>query len=121
MEYEITPQLEEGAFRIIPRLQIGSHTTPAMHLRSDTMSSSCTSSMYMLTITLSSAKLCEQLAEVVQLGQGKYGRTEERDNGGIPSDSRPGMWSSMKVGTDRLSREIGVTPKLPQRFPVRAP
>ena len=71
--------------------------------------------MYMLIITIFSTKLCEQLAEAMQMGQEKDGKGEERGNGAAASDSRRGMWNTMNVGTDRLSREIDVTRRLLQQ------
>ena len=115
LEFNVVPQLEEGAVIILPRLQVGSFAAPSIEVRTGTMPSPGTTSMYMLIITIFSTKLCEQLAEAMQMGQEKDGKGEERGNGPAASDSRRGMWNTMNVGTDRLSREIDVTRRLLQQ------
>ena len=121
LEFNVVPQLEEGAVIILPRLQVGSFAAPSIEVRTGTMPSPGTTSMYMLIITILSTKLCEQLAEAMQMGPEKDRRGEERGNGAAASDSRRGMWNTMNVGTDRLSREIDVTQRLLQQFPVTTP
>lgn len=118
IEYSIRPQMDKEAVIVLPRLQIGSHTAPAVQVDASTAVSPATSSMYMLMMTMFSTKLCEQMAEVMRTGQGKGGEREE----GLPESAllepQQAMWDTMKGQTDRLSRDIDVTRRMLQRLPV---
>jgi hypothetical protein len=105
IEHAITPQMEEDAVILLPKLQIGSHESPAVEVNAKKGLSPSASGMYMFMIIMVSTKLCEQMVELIGTGWGKEGNDKEME-GNTFLQSRRAMWDSMKGKTDGLAQDI---------------
>jgi hypothetical protein len=105
IEHAITPQMEEDAVILLPKLQVGSHESPAVEVSAKKGLPPSASGMYMLMIIMVSSKLCERMVELIGTGPGKEG-----NDGGMEGNtflqSRRSMWDSMKGKTDGLAQDL---------------
>lgn len=108
IEHSAAPQREKDWAIILPRLQVASHVTPPLQVDGNMSLSKATSSMYMVMITMLSSELCDQVADMMQAGDGdiRAGFTE------IQSPSRCLFETTVTDRTDRLRSTIDATKQL---------
>jgi hypothetical protein len=73
IEYSVVPQKDKGWVVVLPRIQVGSHASPPIHVDANSSLSPGTTVMYMLMVTLLSSQLCAQLIDV--MGAGRWDRS----------------------------------------------
>lgn len=119
IEHSIAPHLDKNANIVLPKLQIGSHETPEFKVDGKTMLSPSMSAMYMLLIVMFSTKLCDQMIEIIEIGQGKdLASREEKEENSSSRSPQQALWDSMKDKTAGLAQDIDATRCLLQRSPA---
>jgi len=116
INFSLVPQLDKDWAIILPHLQIGSLTSPPVHVDVNTPLSPATSSIYMLMVTMLSSQLWEKLAIMMR------GRRDVLTGSASASQCALAdtMWDTVTDRTERLSQTIDSTKHLLQRYSVVA-
>ena len=109
INYSLSPNLREDWAIILPKLEVGSITSPPVHVDANRpLSPPSASAMYMVLVTMISSQLWEQLRDVVTARSDVDASQFSRAVGNA-------MWNSLRYRTDRMSQNIDATKHLLQR------
>jgi hypothetical protein len=106
IEHSLAPQLGQDWAVVLPRLEVGSLSSPPVRVDANTpLKSATATSMYMLIITMLSSQLWEKLKDLMRAGSGASTASTSE----LRSTLKETMWSTMIERTDRLLQTMEAT------------